>query len=144
MRSSILIFEGAGSPVQTLILFGKALAQAGEHRRSVAIYKQAQQLLNRNHRRGSTIENEVLPVFIDLCRKVGQGWEKLGETRLAIESLQGINETDRDVSVQLMLGKLHRQLGQKMLAKECYTKAWKSNPFVSIQAKRASIANGAL
>ena len=130
--------------MQTLILFGKALAQAGEHRRSVAIYKQAQQLLNRNHRRGSTIENEVLPVFIDLCRKVGQGWEKLGETRLAIESLQGINETDRDVSVQLMLGKLHRQLGQKMLAKECYTKAWKSNPFVSIQSERASIANGAL
>ena len=63
------------------------------------------------------IPDTVPPVFIDLCRKVGQGWEKLGETRLAIESLQGINETDRDVSVQLMLGKLHRQLGQKMLAK---------------------------
>ena len=132
---------GAGSPVQTLILLGEALFKAEEYRRSVAIYKQAQQLLSRNHRRGGTSEREVLPVLNSLCVAVGKCWDKLGDTRAAIEALQRIDESERGISVQLALGRLHRLLGQKKLAKGCYANVWERNPF-ALEAAQALINMG--
>ena len=50
---------GPGSPVQTLVLLAEALSKAGEYRRSVTTYKQAQQLLSRNHRRRGSSTTKI-------------------------------------------------------------------------------------
>lgn len=147
---------GPGSPVQTLVILGEALSKAGEYKRSIAIYKQAQQLVNRNHRRRSSKTSKTsktskktttangtttTEVFIHLCKEMGYCWTKIGNTRAAIEALQGIEEDQRSVSVQLTLGKLHRTLGQKSLAKKCYTNVWQRNPF-ALEAAHALIELG--
>jgi tetratricopeptide (TPR) repeat protein len=127
---------GPGSPVQTLVLLAEALSKAGEYRRSVTTYKQAQQLLSRNHRRrGSSTtkitkqNDDTVLVYNNLCQEMGYCWEKLGDQKKAIEALQKIEENQRSVSVQLKLGRLHRTLGQKSLAKKCYSSVWQRNPF---------------
>jgi tetratricopeptide (TPR) repeat protein len=45
------------------------------------------------------------------------------------------------MTVQLMLGKLHRQIGQKSFAKACYADAWSRNPF-TLEAAHALIDMG--
>ena len=137
---------GPGSPVQTLVILGEALSKAGEYKRSIAIYKQAQQLVNRNHRRRSskttkTATTTTAEVYMHLCKEMGYCWGKIGNTRAAIEALQGIEDDQRSVSVQLMLGQLHRALGQKALAKQCYASVWQRNPF-ALEAAHALIDLG--
>ena len=147
---------GAGSAAQTLMLLAEALARGSHHRRALAVYKQALQLLNRtspsllassssssspSSASASAADPAVATTLRTLHVAVGHCHEKLGDARAALDALERVPFPDRDVALHLRMGRLHRDLGQSRQAISAYDEAWRQNPF-ALEAARALIDLG--